>query len=338
VRPDSNLATNGKWTPAAEQASSRIEVDLDEADSSKAIARIRDEPANGKASDESDELTPTEQRRLDKKAFSKRFSRIERNFEQRLADQEARHQQELATIRQRGVGVQATRVAAADDAAHEREIEALQAQIELAVEKGESKEVARLTRVMAQKEAQHWAKKEAAVRGEPVQTAAPAQKQAAAPAEQSRGQTAAAKTWLRENQEWFKDEDHRIETQAALVIDEDLRDEGYDAESPEYFAELNTRLKKRFPELEVIGDTRKGKRAAREQEEVEDEPTTRRALARPPVQSFEDRGAAPRRQAGRRVTLTTEQISTMRAVGMDPDNDKHVAIYAREIQSSEADE
>lgn len=53
-----------------------------------------------------------------------------------------------------------------------------------------------------------------------------------------------AKKWAETN-EWFGEDE--IMTQAALIIDKDLRSEGFDGTEDEYYDELNTRIRKRFP-------------------------------------------------------------------------------------------
>ena len=53
-----------------------------------------------------------------------------------------------------------------------------------------------------------------------------------------------AKKWAETN-EWFGEDE--IMTQAALIIDKDLRTEGFDGTEDEYYDELNTRIRKRFP-------------------------------------------------------------------------------------------
>ena len=45
--------------------------------------------------------------------------------------------------------------------------------------------------------------------------------------------------------EWFGDDE--IMTQAAFVIHNNLRSEGFDGTEDEYYTQLDTRLKERFP-------------------------------------------------------------------------------------------
>lgn len=310
-----------------------IVVDLDANDPDKAVSRI---PVRQQQSErKTQELTPEEERRLDRKAFAKRFGKIERNFEQRIADQEARHQREIAELKGRGGRLDAKRESASDDAAHEAEIERLTALLEAAQESGESKKVAQLTTEISRKDAQYWAKKEAAIRGEPAPAERREPDRSVTPKVRSmpeKGQTATANKWLRLNEDWLQDDDYKVQQQAALVYDGELTDEGYDPGTEEYFEELNARLLKMFPKLEVVGVSAK-KKATKTTESDDDEVDEERPAPRrvPPVSSFEDRGEPARGQRNsRRTTLTAEQRQTMLAVNMDPDNNRHVLTFLRE--------
>ena len=320
----------------------RIEIDPDEKDPSKAVARVkeRDEalpPSEDDEGGEDDKRFEQYNKKLSR-TIQKRMSRLSKNisrqYDQRIAEIQAEHQREVAALR-RERGVDTDRGVDAD-AAHETEMAALQSQLELAAEKGDSKEVARLTRVMSQKDAQYWAKKQAKVstvetRRQPAERQ-PAQREPAADPRL----TPQAKQWIQKNREWFDDDDYRVERQAALVIDEDLDDEGYDRETPEYFAELSKRLKSKFPGLEVVGAPAKkngkanGKRAQGDEGEEEDHDFQ---PSRAPVMSHEDRGTAPPRQRTKRATLSREQIATMRAMKMDPDNNEDVMTFWEESQA-----
>lgn len=319
-----------------------IVVDLDADDPDKAVSRI---PVRQQRSEkQTQELTQEEERRLDRKAFAKRFGKIERNFEQRIADQEARHQREIAEMKGRGERLNVKREGVNDDAVHEADIARLTSLLEAAQEAGESKKVAQLTAEISRKEGQHWAKKEAAVRGEPAvveprKVVASAAKNKAIP---DKGNTQTANRWLRQNEDWLQDDDYAVEQQAALLYDAALTDEGYDPSTDEYFEELNARLLKKFPKLEVIGAKAKKKAKATEDDEGrrsnagrdddddgdDERPEPRRI---PAVSSFEDRGTPARGQRnGRRTSLTAEQRQTMLAVNMDPENNRHVLTFLRE--------
>tara|TARA_R100000951_G_scaffold38161_1_gene32394 strand:+ start:3180 stop:4061 length:882 start_codon:yes stop_codon:yes gene_type:complete len=72
---------------------------------------------------------------------------------------------------------------------------------------------------------------------EPVQVQQPAAQPAAKPDPK-------AERWAEKNT-WFGDDE--IMTQAAFVIDNNLRAEGFDGTEDEYYTQLDTRLRERFP-------------------------------------------------------------------------------------------
>jgi hypothetical protein len=57
-----------------------------------------------------------------------------------------------------------------------------------------------------------------------------------------------ALTWWNKNR-WFNSPEHKAESAYARSVDESLDAEGFDKDTPEYYAELDTRLQKKFPEL-----------------------------------------------------------------------------------------
>jgi hypothetical protein len=345
-----------KWTPPRDEANERIEIDLDEKDPSKAVSRVREsnEDALSLSGEDGDSQESPDDKRRNQR-MSREIQRrtrsvaknITRQYDQKIAEIQAVHQREIAALNGRVSGLNIDR-ADTSDAAHETEMAALQTQLELANEKGDSKEAARLQAVIARKEGQYWAMKAGKVstlqaRAQPLQQE---RREAAETAENPR-LTKEAKKWIRANSDWWDDPDYRVEVQGALVIDEEVEEDGFDRATPEYFEEVSKRLHAKFPTLEIAGlpankngsgnnGNGKGRDA---QDDVEDEdrdftPANRRA----PVMSHEDRGAPPARQRTRRASLSKEQIATMRAMKMDPDNNEDVMTFWEESQALAGEE
>tara|TARA_B100001057_G_scaffold464895_1_gene520497 strand:- start:11918 stop:12877 length:960 start_codon:yes stop_codon:yes gene_type:complete len=131
-----------------------------------------------------------------------------------------------------------------------------------------------------------------------------AQQQATNPAPEK------AMTWWKEN-EWFNSKGFEKETAMARAIDVQLDIEGFDKNDGQYYAELNNRLQKSFPEListkEVTNDKPRQSRQAVA-------PTTGGQVFR-----------------GNRVRMTSDQLRMARELGItDPE---HIKKYAKEIQS-----
>ena len=101
-----------------------------------------------------------------------------------------------------------------------------------------------------------------------------------------------AQTWAEDN-EWFGSD--RVMTSAAMGIHEDLLQEGIDAESDEYYNQINKRMKEYFPQ-----------KFAQE--------TTERQSTREPVQNV---ASVSRRSGGRKsVKLTKSQVVIAKKLGV----------------------
>lgn len=347
MRQAANHQGSSARTAGSDDENVRIEIDPYEADPSKAVARVRaDDDALSLSGDDGDGGKEQQFDQRIGKVIQKRLNRLSRNmnrsFQQQRAEDEARHQREIAALRGRDQGLQVDR-SAGSDSAHEAEMTALQTQLELASEKGDSKEVARITRVMSQKDAQYWATKQAKVSlaeaPRAAREAAPVRQQDQ-PADKDPRLTDEAKKWLKANADWWEDDDYRPERSMALTIDEDLDNEGLDRDSPEYFQELSKRLKAKCPALEVAGlPAAKKNGKARKETKVQEEDDSNDFNPRgAPVVSHQDRGDAPSGRRSQRVSLTREQIGTMRSMGMDPDNNEDVLTYWEESRLLTAQE
>lgn len=323
------------------------EVNLDEKDHAKAIERSQ-EPALPPSEDTEGGDAPATS---DSREWNRRIKRVKRTYDQKFAEQEARHQREMRDIRNRldSLGRQRNDDRVPDaDAAHEAEMGRLRDQLEAALEAGQSKEAARLQTEISRREAAFWAKKrgaddDARVQREEEQRRERARQAAAADRRDagSEGPTKEAKRWMKANDEWWDDDEFRIEHDAAVTMDEELIAEGSDPDSEEHYVELVERLKDKFPKLKVR--LPKGMSTKARKEEIDDETDVeprRVSTRRPAVPSFSDRGPSegrprPRPREGRRVVLTAQQRSNMLKFGMDPDSDKDVRAYAESVEETD---
>jgi len=337
--PNDNPA-NRKWTPPDEQRPA-VDVNLDEKDASKAIARHSQEAAHLPESEDD----TAEDRFLNRsRAVKKRIARIQRQFDQRLADQDAERQREIASLREEvnGLKTRKTEAPAVDEAAHERAIAALQSDLAAAHEAGESKKVAELTAKINRLEGEYWHKKTVAQLGnqtpaEPAKTPARQEQRPAARQNAADGATAEAKRWMRANEDWWEDPEFAGEkAYANATFTKLVQEEDMDADDPETYAELGKRVAKKFKDIEVIdpdakrAKKRKAKEVDEDDEDEELEPRNRRQA---PVMQV-DRGNTPSVRRGRSVTLTASDVQNMKQFGLDPSNDKHVQRYAAEVQAT----
>ena len=363
ARTQSTAQAKGKggkqWKPQPAEGETFAEVDLnakkDDIQRHNLDTRNDDDLPGSEDDDRLGEETPSERRFLDRsKSVNKRIARLERKFNQQTADQEARYQRQLADLRRENQSLKVSKgVSDTDQAEHDRKIAALQKELEDAYEKGTTKEQAAITTRIAQLQGEFEAKKRAALLG--AQEREPARDNrgngrddGGEPDNRGNGPTPQAKRWMRANDDWWTDPDFAIEKAAAVVIDNELIDEGSDPNDPEHYEELVERLLKKFPDMEeeivMPGDRRSDRKRARDDDEDEDEGEDVRSSrrdtrrnGRPPVPAFNDRGAdrgnRPRNN-GRTVTLTREQRDNMVTFGLDPNNDDHVREYAKSAEET----
>lgn len=317
---------------AADQNQTRAYVDPDQADPKNAVERI------------AEDMTDVERRHapsLDRdKAVQKRMGRFARNlnkqFDQRLADREAEWQRERTELTSRLDRLEGGKGGPVDtdEARHKAEMDALEVRQAAAFESGDSAKAAAIGREMAAKEGAFWnAKTAAQVQGRrpEQQTQDPAQKQDLtgtryAPTEAGRAFVA--------KQPWWNDPDFEAEKAVANALYRKLIDEGEDSGTNEFYALLSSELTKKMPHMadELEGVEAKDEARAKLDEEDfgEDEPAPAPvARRRAPVQHNPDRGdtRVARRRSG--IALDESDMRTMRSVGLDPSNDKHLAQFAK---------
>ena len=321
---ETSQASASRRTPETE-----ISVDLTEAEPSKAVER-RAKPADI-AEGVRDERGGRQDRSPSERAVMKRMTsyqkQITKEFDQKLAAQEARHQQEMTALREqlRGVSVEGR---GGDEAAsaHEAAMKVLEEQLAAANEKGDSVAAAAITRKMTQADGAYHAKLAGAKQRADTATPAPQQQQAVKP--QRTGPTPAGSRFILANEDWWQDPEFQLEKDYASTIYLELVNEkGWDNNSDETFREVGRRLKEKFVNLPVVVGP---------EDEDEDEDEDGRNRRRAPTANIQDRGAAAtRRNNGSRRTLSAAERKTMVQVGLSPDNDRDVVQFLREAVAME---
>ena len=328
-----------------------VEVDLGEPDPSKAVSRRPRNNIAAEARAEADD-SPKPRTKAEKELF-KRMSRFERNltkqFDQQRAEDEARHQRELTELRQQVQGGvrRDTDNGDAADAEHERQIKDLRDKLVAAQDRGDSATVADLTVQISRLDNRYWAQK-AAKAGQVTREQAPAQTQAQTGTRgrtsngTSAGPTLAGARFMTANEDWWADPQFKVEKGAASTIYVELvNEEGFEADSDETFREVAKRLKKKFPHLEVHAH------GERDQDEDDDdrgaidegETQHRNPRRNAPTGNISDRGGVSLSQrmvgGNSKRSLTEKEKGTMRAAGLNPDNDRDVMAFVREIVAAE---
>lgn len=327
----------------AQQASeTEISVDLNAADENKAVTRRASSDIASGVRDNADIDQPT--RTKAEKELFKRMGRLERNlekqFDQKMANREAEWQRERSEMQGKLDKLSLDRGGGDDraDAAHEAAMTALKDKLAAAYEKGDSAASADITLQISKLDAQFWAKKAAAAGVTSRETATDtAQRQPQTEQTAPRkGPTPAGARFMRANEDWWDDPDFAVEKGAADAIYLRLvQQEGFDPKDEETFKEVAKQLKEKFPKLAV----RAGRRGSENEEEDEGDDVQRdsspQARRSSPAARIDDRGAAGAVNRGQRRTLSKEEIATMKACRLDPDNDKDVVTFLREAVALE---
>ena len=319
-----------------EPSETQISVDLNAADPTKAVTR-RSSADLGREARDGQEGGRT---KAEKDLF-KRMNRLERNlgrqFDQKMAEQQAAHQREIAAMQERlkAAGLDRDGAADAADEAHQAAMKKLEDALAAAYERGDSVETAKITRQMSELDGKYWAKK---AQSAGVTTRESTTTQPPAAGNQNRGPTVAGSRFIKANADWWEDPDFNVETAAANAIYIDLvNNQGFDPKDDETFKEVGKQLKAKFPSLAVKAGRRGADPDDDETDDEEEEGRPERQETRRNAASgrFEDRGAGDGRSRGGPRILTALEIKTMRDCRLDPDNDRDVAQFVREAQALE---
>lgn len=127
------------------------------------------------------------------------------------------------------------------------------------------------------------------------------------------------------NNSWMLDPSRSAETAALMAINNQLVNEGLDANDDRFFVELSRRMAKTFPGLPIKDLSGRQLTAARQAQQRNDSP---------PVAGVRSSATAPpsgmRRSNPRQVELDRTDRAMMRSFGLDPSNPSAVKYYAKE--------
>lgn len=310
----------------ARESESEIDVDTDQADTAKAVNRQpTDDDRRALKSEESDDERKHSDWLSKSRAVNRRMSSFQRNltkqFDQKQAEIEARHQREMREMKEQMNGLKVDREGDASDTAHEAEMEKLQGELEAAIEAGNSKEQAKLNALISRKEAAHMAAKTARLAVGRQTESKDEKREAAQPRVSKKAQEFISNT------PWWDEDDHWEEKAFANALHARMVDSGSDPESDAHYAKITKELHKKFPDLEVDESLLDDDKEEGDEEE-EEEPAPRR---RAPVRNFKDRGGdeRPANVRGGKIQLTKADIETMKMAKLDPTDNNHVLAFAK---------
>lgn len=315
------------------ETASAITVNLTESDPKKAIDRsgsVLNDDGDG------EERTPRNHKER-KDDFAKRIGRLERGFDQRLAERDAEHQRELRELRGEINGLKAKRQdadSAADEATHNAKITDLESKLADALEAGDSKLTAKLQSAIAAEHARFASAQTAKAMGEGYERdQAERAKAAGGDNPKTNGPTPMGRRFLSANSDWWNDPANRGKKAVVVSIDAELLEEGFDPNTAEYYEELQARFNDDFPEFEIALPGERRRARSRVDDDDDDDLTTRqpRRAAVRTLSASANRGTAARPVNSRgRVVLGQAEIANMERFGMNPDNPEHVLAYAAE--------
>jgi len=130
-----------------------------------------------------------------------------------------------------------------------------------------------------------------------------------------------AKDWVKENSKWFNKPGYRKETAMAYGIDAELTEEGWDVNDPEYYEEMNRRLKSSGLKYFTKSD---------ENTSNDDQNVVQKANR---VQSPVAGVSRKKAENSNRVKLTADDLATARNFGIDINDEAALKRFAKEVKN-----
>lgn len=203
-------------------------------------------------------------------------------------------------------------------------IERTRADLERAIEDGNTKEQVRLTDDLT-----NWKAKKARAEASlenlaPDGNVQPFDDKMSSPKAKTQSE---ADRWMDDRGDWYRQPGFEKATRLANRLDKELYKEGYDPKTAEYFEELDRRIKAQMPDLydDVAPTADDGN--------TDDGGETKRK--RSPVAPVDGDQGRQRVQRGSKVKLDAEDFANMRAFGLDTNDPEVLKEYARNKKESD---
>lgn len=344
---------------AGEHEGETIEVDLSAKDGEQVTRRQARSAPTPKDRGNGFDAAEWEQKN---RHVKKRLAQQARAYNQQRAEDQAEFNRQLALRDERLAKLErGGETVNTDEAAHQKVMDQFEESIAAAQEEGDSRKVARLTREMTQADTKFWAavtaKQVGGGGGKGNETGAGAGGGTTTVKQPTTLQpTKAGVAWAKANAEWFDDPSDRTHVAArafANALYKDKTDDGDDRDDPEFYEEIRQEVKKRFPEIETVSTMSRRSELGDDDELDDDDVTTeerdqaardkrrRERETRPPARarslSLPNRGEPDRLTRNRNATITGAEQRAMRAVNLDPSNNKHVLQWIESRNAMEAD-
>jgi hypothetical protein len=132
--------------------------------------------------------------------------------------------------------------------------------------------------------------------------------------------------WMEDQGDWYKQDGFERQTRLANRLDKEVYADGYDPDTPQYFKELNKRIKERAPEL--YDDLEAGA----------DDTDTGKRRGKPVVAPVSGNETRHQRSSSSKVELDAEDFRTMRQFNLDPNDPEVLREFARNKREAEQGE
>lgn len=198
----------------------------------------------------------------------------------------------------------------------DRQLEQVQADLERAIEDGKTSEQVKLTAKMTDLKAERITSQ---LGGDDSGDTEPE----GGKVQPQTGKVSLAKKWMDDRSDWYGKKGFERQTRLANRIDKEVYADGFDVNDPEYFEELDRRLKEKAPELfDDDGGEREDKRQRRS-----------------PVASVDgDGGVTTRASTGNKVELTKDDFATMRRFNLNTNDPEVLKEFARNKREAESEQ
>jgi|SRR6056300_25607 len=134
-----------------------------------------------------------------------------------------------------------------------------------------------------------------------------------------------AKDWIAKNSGWWNKPEHRDATTLSFGIDNQLVEEGYDVNDPEYYQELDKRMSKYFPDL-INPQQTADKNTSQDDKKIV-------SLEQKRVQSPVAGVSRSTSGSAKSVKLSADDLANARKFGIDISDPAALKRYARELAS-----
>lgn len=290
-------------------------VDEDTSDDD-ALARSRDDDDDESTSDDKrskgassdsddDDYSKKVKARIERERRAKKKAQDEAGYWKEQAEKLARDQSKASRDQLKRAVEQA-----------ESGIESVQAELERAIEDGNTKDQVRLTSKLTDLKAE---KIQAEVRLSDLPedgNVPPFDGKVTSPSEK---RESLADRWVEDRGDWYGARGFERQTRIANRLDKEVYRDGFDPKTDEYFEELDRRIKAQFPDL--YDDD------SQDDSPVEKDTSNRRKQS--PVAGVNSQGNQRRSSKSSKVELTEADFENMRRFNLDVNNPEVLKEYAR---------